>query len=99
MINVYRIFSFDFPYTWENKYDFNPIYYTIGQVYAGSPMLVDGFTSTYGLYAHFLAPICRIIGLNVSNLTAVMSLLIVLTFALTLVAMLRMVKSKLLIML
>jgi hypothetical protein len=99
MINVYRIFSFDFPYTWENKYDFNPIYYTIGQVYAGSPMLVDGFTSIYGLYAHFLSPIFRIIGLDISNFTAVMSLLIVLTFALTLVAMLRMVKSKLFVML
>ncbi|MDR1023490.1 MAG: LamG domain-containing protein [Prevotellaceae bacterium] len=94
---VYQIFSFDFPYTWENKYDFNTIYYPITQVYAGSPMLVDGFAANYGLYAHFLAPVFRLIGLDVGNATAVMAALIAVALALTLAAMLRTIKSKLLV--
>jgi hypothetical protein len=97
LAQVYQVFSFDFPYTWENKMDFNVVYYPITQVYAGSPMLVDGFACNYGLYSHFLNPVFQVFGLSVRATTTVMALLIALIFVLMLVAMLRMVKSKLLV--
>ncbi|MDL2312553.1 hypothetical protein LJC68_06720 [Bacteroidales bacterium OttesenSCG-928-B11] len=96
---VYSIFHFEFPYTWENKYDFNVIYYPMTQVYAGSPMLVDGFAANYGLYAHFLAPIFKFTELNISSFTAVMALLIVLLYSMILVSMFRLIKNKLIILL
>jgi hypothetical protein len=71
---------FELPYTWENKYDFNAVYYASTQVYGGSPMLVDGFTNTYGLYAQLLHPLFKIIGLNVQTFSTVMAILLGLCF-------------------
>jgi hypothetical protein len=67
--------TFKFPYSFENKYDFNAVYYSMTQVFAGLPMLVDGFSDTYGLYPHFLNPLFQIIGLDVFKFSLVMALL------------------------
>ena len=67
--------TFDLPYTFENKYDFNAIYYSMTQVYAGSPMLVDGLYNTYGLYPQMLNPIFHIIGLSVFKFSLVLSII------------------------
>ncbi len=99
LLLTYQIFSFPFPYTWENKYDFNVIYYPMTQVYAGNTMLVDHFVANYGLYAHFLNPIFKLIGLDISTFSSVMSGLNVLIFVLILTVMLRMAKSRLLVVL
>lgn len=96
---TYQIFTFDFPYTWENKYDFNTVYYPMTQVYAGNIMLTDYFICNYGLYPMFLNPIFKIIGLDISSFTSVMALLNVASLSLILVAMLRIIKSKLLVLL
>jgi hypothetical protein len=68
--------SFEFPYSFENKYNFNAVYYSMTQVYAGVPMLIDGFSNTYGLYPHFLNPLFHITGLSVLTFSTVMGLLI-----------------------
>jgi len=74
--------TFRLPYLTENKFDFSSVYYSMTQVYAGSPMLVDGFTNTYGLYPHFLNPLFQVIGLSVFKFSLAMSLLLCLAFAL-----------------
>jgi hypothetical protein len=68
--------TYEFPSTWQAQYDFNAVYYSMTQVYAGCQMLVDGFTNTYGLYPHFLSPIFEITGLTVYNFTFTMSVMI-----------------------
>ncbi len=72
---------FYFPYSFENKYNFNAVYYSMTQVYSGLPMLVDGFSNTYGLYPHFLNLIFQVIGLSVYKFTLVMGIFIGLSFA------------------
>lgn len=89
IMNIYY-----FPYTYENKYDFNAVYYSMTQVYAGSPMLVDGFTNTYGLYPHFFNLIFKIIGLNIFNFTAVLSILLALSFTLNFFFLKRYISNK-----
>ncbi|NTW31468.1 MAG: LamG domain-containing protein, partial [Bacteroidetes bacterium] len=73
---VFLISVFKFPYTYENKYDFNAVYYSVVQVFNGVPMLVDHFTNTYGLYPHFVTPILKIFGLSILNFTIIMSILL-----------------------
>ena len=74
--------TFYFPYAFENKYDFNAVYYSMTQVYAGVPMLVDGFSNTYGLYPHFLNLIFHFAGLDIFKFTLTLSLLTGLAFTL-----------------
>ena len=50
------------------------------QVYSGSALLTHGFINTYGLYPHFLNLLFHIIGLNVLKFTAVMGILIGISF-------------------
>jgi len=66
---------FYFPYTNQNKIDFDAVYFSMTQVYGGLPMLVGHFTNTYGLYPEFLNPVFKIIGLNIFKFSLVMSLL------------------------
>lgn len=96
LLSLIEINCFDIPVNWQNQYDFNAIYYSMTQVYAGSQLLVDNFTNTYGLYPHFLLPIFSIIGLNVSNFTLIMSLLIGFCFISGLVFLRVFTKDKLL---
>jgi hypothetical protein len=73
--------TFYFPYTFENKYDFSAVFYSMTQVYAGTPLLTDGFTNTYGMYPQFLNLVFQLIGLSIFKFSLVMSLLIALSFA------------------
>jgi hypothetical protein len=86
--------TFVFPYSPENKFDFNAVYYSMAQVYAGSPMLVDGFTNTYGLYPHFLNPLFQLIGLSVFNFSLVMSLLVGACFVLNFLVLKKFVRNN-----
>ena len=85
---------FYFPYAYENKYDFNAVYYSMTQVNAGLPILVNGFKTTYGLYPHFLNLIFSITGLNVLKFSAVMGILIGLAFTANLFSLKRFVNNK-----
>jgi hypothetical protein len=86
--------TYNFPYTYENKYDFNAVYYSMTQVYAGTPMLIDGFINTYGLYPHFLNLIFKFIGLSVLSFTAVLSILLGITFTLNFFFLKRFISNK-----
>ncbi len=81
LLAILAMNTFHFPYTFENKYDFNAVYYSVTQVYAGVPMLVDGFTNTYGLYPHFLNVIFKLTGLSVTTFSMVMAILVVTCFS------------------
>lgn len=74
---VFRMHNYSFPDTWQCQYDFNSVYYSQTQTMAGQPVLIHGVSNTYGGYPLFLAPIFKLIGLDVANFTLVMSLLIV----------------------
>jgi hypothetical protein len=77
---AFLISTFDFPYTFENKYDFNAVYYSTLQVYHGSPLLVDNFTNTYGLYPHFIVPFLKLFGLSFFSFSFIMAALLVVCF-------------------
>lgn len=72
--------SFGFPYTWQNKYEFNTIFYSQAQVYGGGAMLLDGLYNNYGLYPHFLHPLFCVTGLDVRLFSTVMAVLLALCF-------------------
>jgi hypothetical protein len=91
---VFFITAFSFPYTFENKYDFNAIYYSVIQVFHGAPMLVDGFTNTYGLYPHFVMPILKIFGLSIHSFTIVMAILLSLCFVFLLKVLNQFIENK-----
>lgn len=76
LIIILNISTFDFPYTWQNKFDFNAVFYSVAQVYGGGGMLVDGLTNTYGSYPQLLNPLFQLIGLDVFKFSLVMSILI-----------------------
>ncbi len=80
MLIIISISCFEFPYTWQNKLDFDAIYYSVTQVYAGNGMLIDGLTNTYGLYPSLLNPIFKVIGLSIYKFTLVMTICIVLSY-------------------
>lgn len=86
--------TYEFPYTYENGFDFDTVYYSMTQVFAGSPMLVDDFTNTYGLYPHFLNPIFQLTGLSILKFSGVMALLVVLSFVLNFLVLRRLVEDK-----
>ena len=75
---------------------FDAVFYSQSQVNMGTPMLIDGFANTYGLYPHFLQPIFSIIGLSTFNFSFVMSILIVVCFASLFWFLLRETKNKIL---
>lgn len=91
--------TFRFPYTFQNKYNFNAVYYSMTQVYAGLPMLVDGFTNTYGLYPQFLCPVFKIIGLNVFKFSLIMSILSSLCFVANFILLKQYVKNNVILLL
>lgn len=74
---IYRMNHYAFPDTWQGQYDLNAVYYSMTQTLAGSPVLIDGVTNTYGGYPLFLAPLFKLIGLDIAHFTLVMSLLLV----------------------
>lgn len=78
---MFRMNTYSFPDTWQGQYDLNSVYYSQTQTMAGSPLLIDGVSNTYGGYPLFLTPVFKCIGLDISNFTLVMSLLLVLCVA------------------
>lgn len=80
LVSVVLMNATDFPETWQNQYDLNPVMFSQTQVYAGNAMLVNELINIYGLYPHFLNPIFQVIGLTTYTFTLVMSLLIVAGF-------------------
>jgi len=94
------IFSFiismiSFPPPWEVGH-FNTVFYSMVQVFNGIPMLINGFTNTYGLYPHFLNPIFKLIGLNTLNFSLLMGLLLVYSYIMILFFLKNAVNNKLL---
>lgn len=96
VVSIVAMNTINFPYTDENKYDFAAVHYAMTQVYAGSPMMVNYFTDTYGMYPHFLLPIFKVIGLTVTNFSLVMSLLLGFCFLMNLWLMRKLVKNNVL---
>ncbi len=88
-MNTYRI-----PYTLDGKYDFNAVYYAMTQVYAGTPMLVNGFSNTYGLYPVFLNPLFQLFGLSVLKFSLVMAVLTGFSFVLNFYFLKKWVRNK-----
>ncbi len=72
----------------------NAVLYSVTQVYAGQPLLVDSFYNNYGLYPYFLNPIFQVVGLSVLNFTVLMGILIGLSFLFLLIVMQRTIKNK-----
>ncbi|MES2837549.1 MAG: LamG-like jellyroll fold domain-containing protein [Bacteroidota bacterium] len=99
ILSIILMSTFYFPYTFENKYNFNAVYYSMTQVYSGAPMLVDGFINTYGLYPQLLNPIFQIIGLNVFKFSLVMALISGLCFVFNFVYLKRHIKNPLILLL
>lgn len=99
IFQVIKMNSFDMPLNWQNQYDFNAIFYSMTQVNAGSQLLVDNFTNTYGLYPHFLYPVFKICGFSVAHFTLVMALLVALCFVSAFVFMRTFTNDKLMLIL
>lgn len=74
---------------------FNAAYYAVAQVFNGASLLVD-FTNQYGLYPHFLEPIFRIIGLDVTHYAVVMALLVAFSYGLLLYFANKVIENKVL---
>jgi len=72
---TFFISSFKFPYTSTNKFNFNAVYYSVVQVYNGTPLLVDNFINTYGLYPHFIVPLMKLFDLSVLCFSTIMAFL------------------------
>ena len=95
LVSIVLMNTFDVPYSVENKYDFAAVYYSVTQVFAGVPMLVDGFTNTYGLYPHFLNPLFRLIGISVFKFSLFMSLILLFSFVLNFYVLQKYTRNKL----
>lgn len=78
---IFRMHRYSFPDTWRGQFDLNAVYYSQTQTLAGSPVLIDGVSNTYGGYPLFLAPIFKFIGLDISHFTLVMASLIIVCVA------------------
>ena len=74
---IFHMHRYAFPDTWQGQFDLNSVYYSMTQTLAGSPVLIDGVTNTYGGYPLFLAPVFKLIGLDISRFTLVMAVLII----------------------
>src|SRR5439155_6107733 len=87
ILAIMRMTAFVFPYTTENSWDLNAVYYSVIQVFRGHALLINDFTNTYGLYPHFLVPILKLTGLSVAAFTAIMSVLIGVCLAMVIVVL------------
>ncbi len=75
-------------------WSFSALYYPMTQAAAGVPMLINGFTSTYGLYPQFLAPVFSLTGLNVLKFSIVMSFMLCLSFGFLMIFLFRNTASR-----
>ncbi|HBF35642.1 TPA: hypothetical protein DDW35_13855 [Candidatus Sumerlaeota bacterium] len=63
------------------SFHFNAVFASQAQACAGHALLTEGFRNTYGLYPMFLVPVFALTGLSVVKFTALMGVLLALTFA------------------
>ena len=91
---TFVISIFKFPYTFENRYDFNAVFYSTVQVFHGIPMLVNNFTNTYGLYPHFILPALKILGLSVLSFSFIMAILLCICFLIINYYLIRIIENK-----
>ncbi|MBN8702645.1 MAG: hypothetical protein J0M08_06245 [Bacteroidetes bacterium] len=96
---TFFISSFKFPYTYENKYNFCANFYSTVQVYNGSPLLVDGFVNTYGLYPHFIMPILKLAGLSILSYTMTMGVILFSCLCFLIYFMNKVIENKLILLL
>ncbi|MBT4121076.1 MAG: hypothetical protein HOA57_00395 [Candidatus Magasanikbacteria bacterium] len=78
-----------------DAYTFDPVLYPVSQVMAGKSLLVN-LASFYGLYAFFLAPIFKVVGLSVLKFSVVMAFLMVISVFFLFGSMYKIIKNKLL---
>ncbi len=76
--------------------DFNIVFYSIGQVFAGKTVLAN-LASQYGLYAELLKPIFMLVGLSILKATIVFYVLQVITMTAIFLALCKVFKNDLLI--
>lgn len=74
--------------------DFIAYFDSVVQVYLGKTLLVD-FSAQYGLYALLLAPIFKIIGLNVLKFTIIMGILKIIIYTSILLVLWQVTQNKL----
>jgi hypothetical protein len=74
----------------------NAFYYSVVQVInGGSPLYVNGFSNTYGLYPHLLEPIFFFIGgVTIFKFSIVMAILIVLSYYMVFLVMSKLILNK-----
>lgn len=77
---------------------FSHLFEHIAYVYLGSGELINTF-GTYGLFAHFLEPVFRLIGISVFEYTIIMTILVIVTFGLLTAFLWKMVRNKMLVLL
>ncbi len=77
LVTIFHMHHYAFPDAWQGQFDLNAVYYSQTQTMAGSPVLIDGVSNTYGGYPLFLAPVFKLIGLDISHFTLVMAILII----------------------
>ena len=73
---------------------FSAVIFPISQVLHGRPMLIDHFTSNYGLYAQMLKPLFTIVEPTVLNITGLMAFMVAVSFLLIYLVLAHLVKSR-----
>ena len=78
-INIISISAFQFNKS-QFYWHFDPVYYSMVQVFNNETILVNEFKNQYGLYPHFLLPIFKLFGLNLFNFFLTMSIILCISF-------------------
>lgn len=79
LMNIFSISAFQFNES-QFFWHFDPVYYSIVQVFNNEAILVNEFKNQYGLYPHFLLPIFKLFGLNLFNFSLTMSVILCISF-------------------
>ena len=74
----------------------NVVLYSVSQVQQGKILLSD-FTAQYGLYAHFLYPLFKLINVNIVSFSATMAALTVLSYSLIFFALRKIISNNLIV--
>lgn len=71
----------------------NAVIYSVAMVQQGKFLLID-LTNQYGLYPHFLYPLFKLIGVNITSFSIVMGTLMVASYTLIYLALKKAIKNK-----
>lgn len=86
--------KFDAERMFNSLWSFSAVYYSVTQAAAGVPLLVSGFTNTYGLYPQFLVPLFNLTGLSILSFSIVMSVLLCLSFGFLLIFLHKIIDNR-----